>query len=200
MSGGSQNSNAARMAVGLSILFLSLPILIILTNINYDNLNNPNSKVDLDGDSIDSGSDFCEDGITGWTSDSTTDYDSDGCKDALGFGFYNSLTSNDNSNSHDWPSSVTDSLGNTYVTGSSEEIVSLSGTEYGPDMYLMKVNSEGDILWNRSLESESTSQGYINNILIDEYSIESLNDSTSEKDEGQAIDDAFNFYSNGPEN
>ena len=33
-----------------------------------------------------------------------------------------------------------------------------------------------------------------------EYSIESLNDSTSEKDEGQAIDDAFNFYSNGPEN
>ena len=85
------------------------------------------------------------------------------------FQSHNSLTSNDNSNSHDWPSSVTDSLGNTYVAGSSEGTVSLSGTEYGHEMYLMKVNSEGDLLWNRSLESESNSQGYINNILVDEY-------------------------------
>ena len=54
-------------------------------------------------------------------------------------------------------------LGNTYVAGSSEGTVSLSGTEYGHEMYLMKVNSEGDLLWNRSLESESNSQGYINN-------------------------------------
>ena len=159
----------SQIAIGMVLLFISLPILTILSNVDINEISNSEYYVDIDGDSIDSESDACEDGITGWTSDSTTDYDSDGCKDAIDFDFYNSLTSNDNSNSHDWPSSVTDSLGNTYVAGSNEGTVSLSGTEYGDEMYLMKVNSEGDLLWNRSLESESNYQGYINNILVDEY-------------------------------
>ena len=37
---------------------------------------------DDDGDGIDDVDDQCAQGVTGWTSDNSSDYDSDGCKDA----------------------------------------------------------------------------------------------------------------------
>jgi len=43
---------------------------------------NQNGVIDTDGDGINIGRDRCRNGETGWTSNATTDYDSDGCRDA----------------------------------------------------------------------------------------------------------------------
>ena len=47
-----------------------------------DSQNSGGSVDDLDGDGVMDISDYCHDGNTGWTSDSTNDYDGDGCRDA----------------------------------------------------------------------------------------------------------------------
>ena len=62
--------------------------LVVLADLDGDGLPNGPTSTNLiededdDGDGIDDVDDQCAQGVTGWTSDNSSDYDSDGCKDA----------------------------------------------------------------------------------------------------------------------
>ena len=62
--------------------------LVVLADLDGDGLPNGPTSTNLiededdDGDGIDDVDDQCAQGVTGWRSDNSSDYDSDGCKDA----------------------------------------------------------------------------------------------------------------------
>ena len=60
------------------------------------NFINADGCVDTDDDGVPDSSDLCPTGFVGWISDTTTDYDGDGCRDESGFVSGISFNANDN--------------------------------------------------------------------------------------------------------
>jgi len=153
-----------RLAIGMTLILLSLPLLIVITDTSNDILRDSNFMVDSDGDGIDDNADSCE--LGNWQSNNISDYDSDGCLDEM----WISGEMNENYLSSSMYSiHEIDSAGNEYFSGlyaGTMNLENYSITSVGNiDIFVAKRDISGN--WEWLVSAGGTGTDYVEEIEID---------------------------------